>query len=502
MAFRRDERAVTVQIGTVLLLAIVFAALALYQLNAVPAENERVEFTHNQAVHDELQELRNAIQNVGAEGGTRSTAVTLGTQYPSRTVAANPPAPTGRLETTGTETISIDARFAGEESEYEGDPHNLTGNHSTTTLAYTPAYREYDSAPTTRIEHGFAFNEFDDAQVSLTDQPLLSDGTIRLVVLEGELSRSGSGAVTVDPTALSGPSDPVPIEGEGDENVTITVPTAAPTAWNDTIGTTFDDGQSDARVTDYDATDEGRGSLTVELAAGEYELQVTRVGIGDGGDSSGEYDVTASTDGDGERNGGAYTVSWADNHDSARACDDGESCDYRVYSGETATFAADAAAESATLDFAYQTSGPTVSEFNESDQAVDFEAEGSGDVDLFVSSGGSSDTITVRVEHDEIPPSIEEFEASSGNHNNHARFTVNWRASSGDAPITRGTLELLDDAGAVVDTWEKAYPNRDRVVEDGIELEEKNGSGNEYEIRLAVTDGNGNSRNESIARTG
>lgn len=350
MAFRRDERAVTVQIGAVLLLAIVFAALALYQLNAVPAENERVEFTHNQAVHDELQELRNAIRNVGTDGGTRSTAVTLGTRYPSRTVAVNPPAPMGRLETTGTATVSIEAQFAGNESAYEGNPHNLTGNHSTTTLAYTPAYGEYDSAPTTRIEHGFAFNEFGDARVSLTDQPLLSDGTIRLVVLEGEFSRSGNGAVTIDPTALSGPSDPVPIEDEGDENVTITVPTAAPTAWNDTLGTTFGDGESDARVTAYDATDEERGSLTIELAAGEYELQVARVGIDDGGERSSEYDVRERDSGERGGSGGAYDVSWAD-HENARPCDGGERCDYRVYSEETATFVAEASVESATFDF-------------------------------------------------------------------------------------------------------------------------------------------------------
>ena len=500
-----DERAVTVQIGAVLMLAIVFSALALYQVNAVPAENERVEFAHNDAVHDELQELRNAIQNVGTGGGTQSTSVALGTRYPSRTLATNPPPPTGRLETTGTATVRIEnATFAGDESAYDGDPENLTGSHETTTLAYVPDYNEYDAAPTTRIEHGFAYNDFGHAQVSLTDQPLVSDRTIRLVVLEGNLSASGSRAVTLDPTALSGPSDEVPIERENGDNITVTVPTAAPTAWNETIGTTFEDGQSDARVSDYEAGGGESGYLTIELANAAYDLQVARVGIGDGGDSSGEYDVT-ERDGSGGGSGGsggAYDVYWTDDHANARACADGDDCDYRVYSEETATFVANASAESATLDFAYRSGDPTVTVFREGDRSVEFEAEGSGYVDLFVSSGGSSDTLTVFVEQDAVPPSIDRFDVTSHNHNRHARFTVDWEATAGDAGITHGQLELIDAAGTVVDSWEASYAGESHVVEEGIELEEKGGAGNEYEIRLTVTDNNGNSQAETVTRTG
>ena len=411
MVFRGDERAVTVQIGAVLLLAIVFAALALYQLNAVPAENERVEFTHNQAVHDELQELRNTIQNVGADGGTGSTAVTLGTQYPSRTVAANPPAPTGRLETTGRANISVDAQFAGDESEYDGNPNNLTGDHETTTLAYTPAYREYDSAPTTRIEHGFAFNDFGDAQVTLTTQPMLSDGTIRLVVLEGEFSRSGSGAVTIDSTALSGPSDPVPIEGEGDENVTITIPTNAPTAWNDTIGKSFDDGEPDAQVTDYDRSGDGPGSLTIELAEGEYDLQVTRVGIDDSATADGRYDVyrTSDTGGTDDGTGPAYRVSWQDPSGQSGVVDEecsassctvvGDSVDLTMATDGTA---ADAAVEYALNDSTVGTLSPTEGRTDRNGThtttfEVDSSAEDGDTVTVYTSSGSDGDRITLEI---------------------------------------------------------------------------------------------------------
>ncbi|WP_339103208.1 CARDB domain-containing protein [Haloterrigena salinisoli] len=411
MEFRGDERAVTVQIGAVLLLAIVFAALALYQLNAVPAENERVEFAHNQAVHDELQELRNAIRNVGTDGGTESTAVTLGTQYPSRAVAANPPAPPGRLETTGTATISIDARFSGDASEYDGDPANLTGDHETTTLAYTPDYGEYGSAPTTRIEHGFAFNDFGDAQVSLTAQPLLSDGTIRLVALEGELSRSGSGAVTIDPTALSGPSDAVPIEPEnGSDSVTVTIPTAAPTAWNDTIGATFDDGESGARVTGYNATDAARGSLTIELAEAEYDLQVARVGIGDGGARTAAYDVEktrteSETTGGGS---GAYDVEWDLNRIDAendRVSCTADRCTFDAAgAGDTATMVVetDPSIDDATVEYAVSDRDtgrvdPGSGSTRDGVHRTNLEARSEGEVTAFASSGGNGDRVPIDI---------------------------------------------------------------------------------------------------------
>lgn len=500
----RDERAVTVQIGAVLLLAIVFAALALYQVNAVPAENHAIENEHSGQVQNELQELRNAIRNVGTDGGSASVSVTLGTQYPSRTFLTNPIDPTGSLETTGTANVSLEnATFAGDSSDYDGNPSALVqGNHSTTSLVYRPDYNEYRAAPTTRIEHGFAYNEFENATVSLTKQGLVSDGTIRLVLLNGSLSKSGRDAVSLDPTVLSGPSDPVPVTGDGSGNITLTIPTRAPSAWNETIGPTFDTGESNARV--VSAAD---GSLRIELAQrGEpYDLRLARVGIGDSGESSDEFDITTSETTTSATSNGVYAVYWASSHDNVRRCADSDPCDYAVYSKETATFNANASAESADLDFAYQPNDSaelTVSTFDERDQSVDFQADGSGLVDIFVSSGGGSDTITVLVEHDELPPSIERFDVTSQNHAKHARFTVDWKATAGDAGITRGNLELIGSSGTVADSWQSTYSGKSSVTETGITLEDKHSAGNEYDIRLTVTDGNGNDRSETVTRTG
>ncbi|MFP8952279.1 polymer-forming cytoskeletal protein [Natrialbaceae archaeon A-arb3/5] len=270
---RGGERGVTVQIGAVLLLAILFTALALYQVNAVPAENEVVEINHNDRVHDEMQELRNGIQNTGWSDETRSSSVTLGTQYPTRTFLLNPPDPSGSLETTGTETLTIENVDTVEPSAYDGDPTNLTGDHETTTLAYEPGYNEYDNAPTTRIEHGLAFNEFEDAAVTLTDQPIIDGDRINLVLVDGELAERSTGAVSVDSTVLSGPTDPIDVQTDGGS---LEMPTESPSAWNETL-----DSQPNATTADY-----ANGNLAIELEDGTYELRMTCVSLGDSPDET------------------------------------------------------------------------------------------------------------------------------------------------------------------------------------------------------------------------
>ncbi|WP_436344216.1 hypothetical protein [Natronorubrum sp. FCH18a] len=402
MVRREADRAVTVQIGAILLLAIVFSALALYQVNAVPEQNRGVEFDHNERVHTELQDLRNAIQNVGTEGGTQSTSVTLGTQYPTRTVATNPPAPTGTLETTGTKTIRIEnATIAGNDAEYDGTPDDLLGDHETTTLAYAPSYHEYRTAPTTRIEHGFAFNDFDDAQVSLTDQPLLSDRSITLVLLEGEFSRSASGTVSLDPTALSGPSDEVPIEPDGNETITMTIPTDSPGVWNETVGTTFDDGEDGARVAGYDRI-EGSGTLTIELANDEYGLRVARVGIDGAGESSDEFAVRRTESNVGGTTG-VYETVWEDTTPTEVDADDPLSLTMNAANEGSAVEGASvsyAVSDDDGVIDAFDNSGTTnASGRNRTTLEFDSSAVSSdgSTIDVYVSSGGSSDRRAVRV---------------------------------------------------------------------------------------------------------
>ncbi|ELY57475.1 hypothetical protein [Natronolimnohabitans innermongolicus] len=264
MVRRRDERAVTVQIGAVLLLAVVFSALALYQLNAVPAENERVEFAHSQEIQDELQELRNAAQTAGLSGHSQSASVSLGTQYPSRTIAMNPSAPTGQLETIEPSSNVTIEPPDGETHEFE-----------TRLLAYEPDYAEYDPTPRTVLEHSLTYTQFPDAEFSNGPQQLIGSERISLVLLDGTLSESGSGAASVTFEPLDEPRTT-----ELNEGTTLTIPSDRPAIW-----TTELDGIDGVTVTET-----GADSVTIELDA-EYDLEVARVGVGQDASSDDDFDI-------------------------------------------------------------------------------------------------------------------------------------------------------------------------------------------------------------------
>ncbi|MDF9746246.1 CARDB domain-containing protein [Natrinema salsiterrestre] len=500
-----DERAVTVQIGAVLLLAIVFSALALYQVNAVPAENQAIESEHNQQVHDELQELRNAIRNVGTSGGSESVSVTLGTSYPTRTFLTNPTDPRGTLRTSETGTVRIDnAAVDDTDGSYTGNPDGLLGTaHETRTVQYEPSYNEYRTAPTTRLEHGFAFNDFSDATVALTEQPLIDGDRITIVLVEGNLSTSSSGATTVDTRVLSGPTDPIDLEPDGD-NITITVPTASPTAWNETIGTELGSGsgQAKAKVTDYSG-----GALTIELAAdSDYELQMARVGVGDASASESDpFDVQdASSD---STSGPAYTVNWQDPSSEPGA--DGDNCDSEscvVTDDTTLTMETSGTAAGASVDYAVsdRTVG-TLSRYtgttaNDGTDTTRFEIDPNADngerVTVYTSSGTDDDSIELEVNREPFfdvsvtgtnEPVVEENDLE-------VTATVdNTGGESGDQTVE---FELEDESGATVFT-DTASVQLDSGESDTRTFQWGTASGDAGEYTAVVT-----SENDTATRDG
>ncbi|WP_226479350.1 hypothetical protein [Natrinema amylolyticum] len=469
-----DERAVTVQIGAVLLLAIVFAALALYQVNAVPAENQAIESEHNQQVQGELQDLRNA----GTDGGSESVSVTLGTRYPTRTFLTNPPNPTGSLETGETGTVRIDN--ADVTGTYTGDPGTvLETDHETRTLRYEPSYNEYRDAPTTRIEHGFAFNAFDDASIALTDQPLIDGERITVVLVEGDLS------TTVDTGTVSGPTDPIALESTGD-NIEIEVPTASPTAWNEAIGTDFGTDQEKARVTDYAA-----GQLTTELEDdpnAKYELQMTRISVGDGSVSAdGQFDVREGTD-DSIRSP-AYHVDWEDPSSEPGA--DGDNCDSEscvVTDDITLTMGTTGVAAGARVDYAV--SDPTVGALTDgtgttADDGTDtttFEIADGDDgetVTVYTSSGSDSDEIELEISRDEAVDT-------------YALRSVSLSSGGGNDIDVAIDVDATDSGGEMVIISRNGNGVRDRTTVGAVSGTHPVGGGNqatEVEVRLRDSSG-------------
>ncbi|GAA0298867.1 Ig-like domain-containing protein [Halarchaeum salinum] len=228
-----DRRAVAGLVGAVLLFGILVISLSLYQAQVVPSENQRAEFEHNQQVQNQLGDVRNAILRTASSGNSQPTSVTLGTRYPSRTVAVNPPPATGQLatESAGNVTVSDVYVSSGPEGLQEylaSKNHTLT--YPTSALVYTPDYNEYRNAPKTAYENTLLYNSFtsgsDDRYLPLTGQSIVSTSgeRVSLVVLTGNYRESDVGSVTVDPESVSTPSGGVYVNG----SLHVSVPTRYP----------------------------------------------------------------------------------------------------------------------------------------------------------------------------------------------------------------------------------------------------------------------------------
>ncbi|MFB6126637.1 MAG: hypothetical protein ABEJ79_04985 [Halolamina sp.] len=127
MGFEGDERAVTVQIGAVILFAFLIIVLSIYQASVVPAQNQEIEFNHNQEVQNDMVDLRSAITDAASTGNAESAAVTLGTRYPSRALFVNPSSPSGAVRSVGTNEPAVNVTVAnasaapGADAEDVGD---------------------------------------------------------------------------------------------------------------------------------------------------------------------------------------------------------------------------------------------------------------------------------------------------------------------------------------------------------------------------------------------
>ena len=256
--FRADRRGVSEVVGAVLLLGILVLALSIYQVSVVPNQNAAVEFDHNQQVEDEIVDVRNAILEARTTGKDTFASVTLGTRYQDRTLAVNPPPPTGTIETVEQRNVSVVER-GGDTDPLGLDELQLENQF----LEYTPRYYEYQQAGTIRFENTVAYHEYENSNVLLTEQTLLRGETVSLVPLEGEFRKNGQGRVTIEP--IPGLLKTVRVD---DPNVT--VPTELPREdWEELLDEELDDGET-ISVSD--------GNLTLALN-GSYDVAYAPIGV-------------------------------------------------------------------------------------------------------------------------------------------------------------------------------------------------------------------------------
>jgi len=276
-----------------ILLGFVVIALATYQVQVVPDQNARVEFSHSQTVQGELQDVRGAIVSVPGGGNGRSVSVQLGTTYPSRTIFLNPPPPTGQLRTANEGQLRIDNATAdGEVGDFwDGSERNVT----TTTLEYRPNYNVYQNGPTTVIDNTVVYDVQPRSgdRVIDTDQRLIDGDRINLVAVRGDYQRASGRSVAVDVRGVSSSTRTVAVTGGGDP-ITITVPTQlSASEWNSSelLGSE-PNVRSVTPVTGADA-------VRVELDGSEtYELRMAKAGLTNGVTRPGPAYVT-DVEGDG-----------------------------------------------------------------------------------------------------------------------------------------------------------------------------------------------------------
>jgi len=258
MRFRGDEHAQSVVIGSLLVFTIIILSFSGYQAVVVPNQNAQVEADHFQDVEAQFSELRSNVINAVGENDTRSTTIHLGTGYPARTFALNPPPAAGTLETTGSAAVTVtDTNGAANVCAPGGGT-----SPTTRSLVYRPNYNEYQPPEAIAYENRVISREFQDG--TLFDQRMVNSNTnrISLYLFTGSVSENG-----VKPYTLE-------LNGSRQYTETLTDPTiTVPSRY---IGTVWDDEILDGQ-TGVSASDVGdRVNLTF---SGDWTVSCAVVGL-------------------------------------------------------------------------------------------------------------------------------------------------------------------------------------------------------------------------------
>ncbi len=290
MVARGDERGQSIQIGAILLFAVLVLSFATYQAVIVPQQNAAVEAEHTEVVDRQTQDLRNAIVSVPGSSSDRAVTLSLGTTYSPRAVAVNPPPPGGTVRTVGTGTESVNLTLAnavatdGETSDFW---NGTDQSRNTGAVLYDPNYNEFRNPGTTVYENTLLYTEFSDGEVSRTGQRLVDGDRLTLVFLNGSLARAGSDSVSLDVQAVSASDRSVAVTNETGANVTVRVASRlSADAWRDLLTNDdqfLDQGGHVVSVTERPLPDPDFDLVAIELEQGvTYTVGMAKVGLGTG----------------------------------------------------------------------------------------------------------------------------------------------------------------------------------------------------------------------------
>lgn len=259
-----DGRAVAPLIAVVLLLGIATVAFSAYQVNTVPTQNSQSELQHTQSVQNDIVDVRNGILTAGQAQTPQFKSVTLGTEYPERLFAVNPPAATGTLQTSENHSITI-----------EGDELDDSVQVETRFLEYQSNYHEIDDQ-SIWYENSVLYQDArdeGDGIVVLEDETMTTEEMTRITALQNEFSESGGERVALElyPTEDSDAVEVKDLEGD----LTIELPTRLTDEyWGNELDDVFKEVDDDADA--YEGYDEVN-ALRIDLSADD--LRLNTVGI-------------------------------------------------------------------------------------------------------------------------------------------------------------------------------------------------------------------------------
>lgn len=288
-----DDRAASTVIGFVILFGVVVMVVTIWQVQIVPSQNAEVEYRHSQEVRTDLVELRDGILDAPSSGQPRQVSVTMGTEYPERTLYVNPPPVYGTFETVDASGSPFAIRVENASATAAAGPgvrRHWNGSDrvfSTAALAYEPHYNALSYDPMFVYEHSVLHDASGDAE-PIADQSIVDGRDVSLVALDGHVEAST--AEPLDLTATPYGTGVRSVEVSNDSApVTIEVPTRrSQTAWNRSLRDelTTNGGNVLNVSVDGGALADPWSLARIRLAADvRYNVQMAAVSLGEGSSS-------------------------------------------------------------------------------------------------------------------------------------------------------------------------------------------------------------------------
>jgi hypothetical protein len=264
-------------LAATLALGFLILSIAIYQVSVIPAETAQTEYEHSTTVREQFVDLSDSITTAATDGTTAPSTVSLGTEFPYRPGFVGPQRSSGSLETVGLGAVTI------ENASYP-DSENPDREYNTTGIRYSPSYSQYDVGAETWLEHGVAVRRTGSGRgVGLSDQRLVDGSYLSLTVLNGTLSESETGPVTVPNRPVSVDETTVELTQNGSGPITVVAPTRLnESTWNRLLAAERTPKGNITAISVVERAGSETDELRMRLANGSYELDVASVAVGSG----------------------------------------------------------------------------------------------------------------------------------------------------------------------------------------------------------------------------